>query len=215
MLREIGQGTMDCVVRSSSPDGLAAIRRPGCAAAICERSPLRDFQSWINELAPDHLPRTRLILRAEMVCDALAEIADVCGTPAGRERDVLVDDVSALSAIFADVMRCDFLRLRLEMTSASEELDFHVNDGMAQLICTYRGIGTQYGVSNDGGNPCSFSTVPTSSPMILRGAHWPETPMSGLLYRAPRVADTQGARLELTLDPVFEPEKEPHRHFLH
>jgi len=54
----IGVGITD------QPEGLAAICRPGCAAAIWEREAQPAFQNWINDLPTDQLPKTRMILRA-------------------------------------------------------------------------------------------------------------------------------------------------------
>ena len=215
-LREIERKAQDeVVVRSNAPDGLLAIRQPGCAAAIWERRPLSKFQGWIDDLSPENLPQSRVILRADVVCDALTNVAHTCGTPECPHRDLLIDDISALAAIFADIMRCDYLRLRLGETSSAAHRHFHVARGSARLICTYRGAGTQYGVSLNGSDPARIDTVPTCSPIILRGAHWPEVPISGLLHRAPPSNNPEEHRLVLVLDPVLDPANEPDRQFVH
>ena len=213
------QGNLDVisngVVSASTPEGLSAIRRSGCAAAIWKRRPLPRFQSWIDGLAPRHLPGSRIILRAEAVCEAFANITRASGMPESPERDLLVDDASALAAIFADIMRVDYLRVRLDVVSGNACRKFHIDAVTARLICTYRGTGTQYGVSTDGGEPCSVQTVPTGSPIILRGTRWPEVPISGLLHRSPPIEGTGETRLVLVLDPVDDPTEEPDRYFMH
>lgn len=215
----LAQGALDAsdtgIVNANTPDGLSAIRRPGCAAVIWERRPLPRFQTWIDSLAPELLPIARIILRPGFVCEALVNITRACGLSEGPERDLLIDDISALAAIFADVMRVDYLRLRLDVINNHACRKFHINAVPARLVCTYRGTGTQYGISTDGNHPCHISTVPTGSPIILRGTRWPETPVSGLLHRSPPIEGTGATRLVLVLDPVDDPAKEPRRHFMH
>ncbi|MEO1250343.1 MAG: DUF1826 domain-containing protein, partial [Pseudomonadota bacterium] len=52
---------------TDTPEGLSVFRRPGCAAALWRRQPLPSFQSWIDALEPDRLPRARVTLRPDHV----------------------------------------------------------------------------------------------------------------------------------------------------
>ena len=215
LVQEIERGDDNSIAHASTPDGLSAIRQPECAAAIWKRSPLPRFQTWIDSLAPEHLPKARIILRPDLVCEALLNITRTCGTPEDPERDLLVEDASALAAIFADIMCADYLRLRLDVTSGNACRKFHIDAVTARLICTYRGTGTQYGISKNGGEPARILAAPTGSPIVLRGARWPETPLSNLVHRSPPIKGTGETRLVLVLDPVDEPAIEPNRHFMH
>lgn len=198
----IGAGVAD------TPEGLSAIHRPGCAAAIWRRQPLPGFQPWIDTLGPDVLPTARVILRPDTVREAAAEICDASGTPAGPQRDRLVDDIAALADIFAGLMRARWLRLRLDVVTTNACRRFHLDAVTARLVCTYRGTGTQYGISTDGGAPQRIFTVPTGAPFVLRGTLWPERPRSGLLHRSPPIEGTGQTRLVLVLDPIDDPEDE-------
>ncbi|MBT9386615.1 DUF1826 domain-containing protein [Pseudooceanicola sp. CBS1P-1] len=204
-----------CIAVGSSPEALAAIHRPGAAAALWERSPLSRFQHWIDSLPPEQLPRARVILRPKAVCDALIEITRFCGTPEGPENNMLIEDASALALIFSDVMNCPYLQLRLDVVQTNACRKFHVDAVTARLICTYRGTGTQYGISGDGSDPTKVMTVPTGSPVILRGTRWPEAPLSGLLHRSPPIAGTGETRLLLVLDPVEDPAQASEVAYLH
>ncbi|WP_111732156.1 DUF1826 domain-containing protein [Roseovarius amoyensis] len=199
----------------ATPDGLSAIRRADCAGAIWERQPLPRLRRWIDNLAPDQLPRARVVLPEDRVCDALMDITNACGTPKGLERDLLISDVSTLAAIFANVMRVSYLRLRLDVVCSNACRKFHIDAVTARLVCTYRGTGTQYGFAGKGREPDHIFTVPTGSPIVLRGTRWPETPVSGLLHRSPPIEGTGETRLVLVLDPVTDPDEETDRHFLH
>ena len=198
----IGVGVAD------TPEGLSAIHRPDCAAAIWRRQPLSSFQDWVDRLDPAHLPRARSILRPDAVRDAVTAICETVGTPQDAERTRFVDDVAALADIFAGLMNAPFLRLRLDVVTTNACRKFHIDAVTARLICTYRGTGTQYGISADGAGPKRVFTAPTGAPILLRGTLWPESPRSGLLHRSPPIEGTGETRLVLVLDPIYDPEDE-------
>ncbi|KPQ13316.1 MAG: Protein of unknown function (DUF1826) [Rhodobacteraceae bacterium HLUCCO18] len=208
LVREVVRDAAIGVGVADTPEGLSALHRPGCAAAIWRRQPLPGFQSWINRLDPDVLPRARVILRPEAVRNAASEACDASGTPVGPERDRLVDDIAALADIFAGLMRASWLRLRLDAVSTNACRRFHIDAVTARLVCTYCGTGTQYGISTDGAEPRRIFTVPTGAPLLLRGTLWPERPRSGLMHRSPPIEGTGETRLVLVLDPVDDPEEE-------
>ena len=206
LVREIIRDAAIGVGVADNPSGLTAIHHPGCAAAIWRRQPTSAFQSWIDGLDPKLLPSARVIVRPDGVRDAAAAICDTSGTPLCLERDRLVDDIAALSDIFAGLMRARWLRLRLDPVTTNACRRFHIDAVTARLICTYRGTGTQYGISTDGAQPARIFTVPTGAPIVLRGTLWPEQPRSGLLHRSPPIEGTGETRLLLVLDPIDDPE---------
>lgn len=200
---------------AGAPEGLSAIHDPGCAAAIWERAPLPSFQSWIDALEPELLPKARVTLRPEDVRDAAHQICEACGTPDCDERAMLIDDAAALADLFAELMRAPCLRLRFDVIKTNSCRKFHMDAVTARLVCTYRGTGTQYGVSTDGTEPGDIFTVPTGAPILLRGKLWPESPASGLLHRSPPIEGTGETRLVLVLDSIGDPANEPDREIVH
>jgi hypothetical protein len=207
-IRDVSENTDSVVATSDTPEGLSGIRRPGCAAAIWRRQPLSSFQSWIDALEPDELPRARVILRPADIQEAVRKICDSSGTPDGPERRRLIEDTAALAQIFAGLMGAKYLRLRLDVVTTNACRKFHIDAVTARLVCTYRGPGTQYGISSDGAEPHHIITVPTGAPILLRGTRWPERPRSGLLHRSPPIEGTGITRAALVLDPVDNPEDE-------
>ena len=135
------------------------------------------------------------------------QICEVSGTPDCRERERLVDDASALADNFAGLVPAPFLRLRFDVVTTNACRKFHIDAVRARLICTYRGTGTQYGISIDGAEPQRVFTAPTGAPILLRGTLWPERSKYGLLHRSPPIEGTGETRLALVLDPVFDPEE--------
>lgn len=193
---------------ASSPEELSLIQQQHCAAAIWQRHPLPTFQRWIDELDPDLLPCARLITRPDRIPDAVREVCDSTGTPDCAERNRLIDDVGALASIFAGLMRPPWLRLRFDVVDTNACRKFHVDAVTARLICTYRGTGTEYGTGQNQEDPKRIFTVPTGSPILLRGSLWPEQPASGLLHRSPPIEGTGETRLLLVLDPVSDSQDE-------
>lgn len=170
---------------------------------------MRSFQTWINKLDIEHLPTGRTNLRPDAVRDVTQQLCNASKTPHCAERGRLVDDIAALAEIFASTMRAKWLRMRLDVVQTNACRKFHIDAVTARLVCTYRGMGTQYGVSVEGAEPSRVVTVPTSSPILLRGTLWPENPKSGLLHRSPPIEGTGETRLLLVLDTVDDPESEP------
>ncbi len=189
-----------------TPDALAAIHRPDCAAAIWRRQPVAGFSDWINGLEPEQLPRARMILRPEGVRAALWQLCESAGTPDCDFRHMLVEDAAALAAIFSGLMDATYLRVRLDVVTTNACRRFHVDAITARLVCTYRGSGTQYGRGGQGRDPERIFAVPACTPILLRGTHWPEFPRAGLLHRSPPIEGSGETRLLLVLDPVDDPE---------
>jgi len=203
----------DSVGVAEAPEGLSAIHHPGCAAAIWWRNPLPSFQSWIDALEPEHLPEARMILRPEDVRDAAFQICEACRIPECEERGMLIDDAAALADLLAGVMSVSYVRLRFDVVTTDACRKFHIDTVTARLVCTYRGTGTQYGISTDGTDPERIFTVPTGVPILLRGTLWPEHPTSGLLHRSPPIAGAGETRLVLVLDPISDPDNEADQEF--
>lgn len=203
------------VAVAETPEDLSGLLRPDCPAIVWDREPLARFQQWIDDLAPGQLPRTRTILRTADVREATAKVCELCGTPDCAERSLLIDDVAALAHIFAGLMHAPYLQLRLDVVTTNACRKFHIDAVTARFVCTYRGMGTQYALATDTAEQGRISTVPTGSPILLRGTLWPEKPNAGLLHRSPPIEGTGETRLLLVLDPVCDPDEHPDRHLIH
>lgn len=179
------------------------------AATILRRAMPAAVHSWLEGLDPEKLPRGRVILQPNAVEKTLTHLGDIYGLPPGSERDWLYADIASLADAFAGLMSARFLRLRLDVVTTNACRRFHVDAITARLVCTYRGTGTQYGISVDGTDPSEVSTVSTGCPILLRGTQWPAKPDAGLLHRSPPIEGTGEARLVLVLDAVDDPDSEP------
>lgn len=190
------------VYASSSIEGLSLIHNPGCAAAIWERTPEQGFQTWIASLNESKLPQARVTLPLETLPTTIRDIFDDCETSNCTQRDTLIKDTINLAESFAKIMSVSHVQLRFDIIRNNACRKFHVDAIKARLICTYLGTGTQYGISKNNTDPQEIFTLPTGSPMILRGSLWPETPKSGLLHRSPPIEGKTETRLLLVIDPI-------------
>lgn len=190
---------------ADTPEGLDRIDVPGCAAVIWRRSMPPGVRAWLDGLDPAALPSTRTILRPDAVHGALGPMFDAACLPDGDARRWLRSDIADLAARFARLMRASQVRLRLQAVTTNACPRFHIDAVRARLICTYRGPGTQYGISNDGEEPRRVFQVATGAPVVLRGSACPMAPPSGLLHRSPPIAGSGETRFVLVLDPVDDP----------
>ncbi|MEL6620569.1 MAG: DUF1826 domain-containing protein [Pseudomonadota bacterium] len=197
------------VAVADKPDDLAAFLKPGCAAAIWRRQPDHAFQDWIDSLDPATLPAGRVVVRPDTVKAAMADLCEAAGTPPCPERTYLISDIAALAHMFGTLMQSPYLRLRLQPVTNNACRRFHIDAITARLVCTYRGTGTQYGISTHGADPARVFSVATGAPILLRGTLWPQDPPSGLVHRSPPIEGTGETRLVLVLDPANSAEGDP------
>ena len=190
-------------------DGLHVIRQPLVPAVIWRRAPLSKFQTWIDSLSHEELPSARIALPLNKFQEVLTEVMQVSATPACVQREMLIDDITALANVFAEINQTKFLRLRLEVINTNKCSKFHIDAVTTRLVCTYRGPGTQYCFSADEFDPSNICNVPTSSPIVMRGTLWPTEKRSDFLHRSPPIDGSGKTRLLLVLDPINDPKIEP------
>lgn len=205
--RTVGDAAIG-IEMADDPAALSVFLQPGCAAAIWRRQPPPEVQSWLDGIDGEALPRARVILPPHAVGEAVQHLFDIANLPDGTERAWLQKDIVGLADIFSDLMNARYLRLRLDAVTTNACRKFHIDAVTARLVCTYRGTGTQYGISTEGHEPRRVFTTQTGAPIVLRGTLWPAEPSSGLLHRSPPIEGTGETRLVLVLDPVDDPEDE-------
>ena len=204
MMQDVYQSAGNGVALARKAEDFNLLTKPECAAAIWQWAPAPAFQTWINGLNPENLPSIRLILKPEAVLTTLSKLCDTLSIPDRPHRRRLIEDIGALSYLFCDLMCAPYMRLRLERITSNACHKFHMDAVTARLVCTYRGTGTQFGISHDGGEPEPIFTAPTGTPILLRGTLLPEEPRSGLLHRSPPIEGSGETRLVLVLDPIYE-----------
>ncbi|WP_227268161.1 DUF1826 domain-containing protein [Roseobacter weihaiensis] len=145
MLRDAAIG----VAVADRPENLTAFRRPGCVAAIWRQRPESGFQSWVDALAPANLPKGRFVLRPDAIRHALIQLCEIADTPKESKRERLIDNATTLAHVFVRLMNAQYLLLRLQAITTNACRKLHIDEITVRLVCTYRGQGTQYGISTD------------------------------------------------------------------
>lgn len=197
------------------PEGLATIYRKSCAATIWERTPSPRFQDWIDGIPAETLPRIRTTLQPGAVRRAMYEICQISKMEDTKERQMLVDDVSAMAHIFADLTEAPFLRLQMTVMDADTHSQLLSCAGSFRLVCTYRGADLEYSTTVKGNGVQAIRTVKTGSPVLLRGGHWSSTSRAGLKSQFAPASETGDIRLVLCLDPVIAQETEAEKRTIH
>lgn len=199
----------DGICAGRNPEALERIEAPGVSVAVWNRRPLRSFQEWIDSLPVDRLPEMRAVTTPDLVETLVEAACSIARTPECVERERLIGDVAALADILHSVTRAPYVRVRMERVSDNACKKFHQDYVTARLICTYRGTGTQYGESRDGGEPSQVRMLPTGVPAIFRGRLWPARQGAPVLHRSPPISGTGEVRSLLVLDPITDSEVGP------
>ncbi|BAI71118.1 hypothetical protein AZL_004800 [Azospirillum sp. B510] len=134
--------------------------------------------------------------------------------PPRRIDGPLLHDIIHLLRVYAGIVGCTAVRLRLESLSGDGCRFFHVDHVGLRLLCTYHGAGTQWvpdealtrsalGQGDNGAvlsDPGRVQSLRTGHVALLKGEGWPGNRGRGLVHRSPP-ADPSGApRLLLCLD---------------
>ena len=147
---------------ATQPAGVSSVSDPklfdsfndtDCSAAIWARDVPLDKQAWINELERTVLPTGRVIIPTNLVTETVTNLFDISGLPPGPNRTWFERDITSLATIFSEVVKSKYLRLRFNVVETCMCPKFHIDSITARLICTYRGLGTQYGISERGEDP--------------------------------------------------------------
>ena len=166
-----------------------------------------NIQDWLNKVDPKLIPSFRQIFHKNEINKNINKIFKN-SLIKQKETEWLVQDIIKLSRLFSNLMKVDYLRLRMEVVSTNSCRKFHIDAVKSRLICTYRGQGTQYGLSMDGNDQEQFKTTPTSSPILLRGTLWVEDKLKMILHRSPPIEGTGETRFVFVIDPIFDLENE-------
>jgi hypothetical protein len=190
----------------ADPEAMIGIGEPGIAAVLWERPLDPAFAAWLDALPPERLPRLRAAMPHPRAREAVRTACESAGTPEGKERERLIDDIGALAQIFARVSGHPMVKIRLDVVQTDSCRKFHIDNIRLRLLCTYRGAGTEYGVAPRGETPERIERVQRATAALFRGRRWPGE-ATGMVHRSPPIAGTGETRLLLVIDPC-EPDDE-------
>ena len=172
------------------------------AGVIWRRRMQRGMQSWLDTLPVDQLPTGRIVLPVSQVRSAVTELMNISEMPDCAERKLLLDDICLLAHEFDELFAPAYLRLRFDVVTTNKCPKFHIDHVAARLLCTYRGVGTEYSFLDDQKRPAEIFTTPNCAAIVLRGAKWPTDRANNLVHRSPEINDVNETRLLLVIDLV-------------
>jgi len=140
------------------------------------------------------------------------------------ERQALVNDIALLVALYGDLLGCEHVALRLEVTNQAMCPRFHVDRTGIRLLCTWRGPGTQWledayadrrklehgvlGIGDERSGPVlspeGIRQVPPHAIALLKGSLWQGNAGRGVIHRSPALPSEMAPRVLLTLDAVWD-----------
>ncbi|WP_377811409.1 DUF1826 domain-containing protein (plasmid) [Azospirillum sp. A29] len=195
--------------RCRTANALSVIRRSDVNLAVWHRRLPAGISGQCAQLAEQDWPSFQLATTSDEVTADLA-----AALPSRWNAGPLFDDIVHLVTVYAGILGCTAIRLRLDSMSGDGCRFFHVDHVGLRLLCTYRGAGTQWlpdGAvtrpalgrgDNDAvlSDPRRIRMLHAGHVALLKGEAWPGNRGRGLVHRSPP-ADPSGARrLLLCLD---------------
>ena len=143
--------------------------------------------------------------------------------PAHTGQEAFVADLNQLVGIFADLLDCPSVGLRLEVVNRAMCPRFHVDHVGIRLLCTYRSPATEWledacadrsklgpappDVSDENSgvilNPAGIHRATPYAIVLLKGSRWQGNEGSGIIHRSPIVPSNTAPRVLLALDALW------------
>ena len=149
-------------------EGLARLLDSSTAGVIWRRRMQDGMQSWLNTLSVDQLPAGRIILPVSKVRSAVTELMNISEMPDCAQRRLLLDDIFLLAHEFNKLCAAPYFRLRFDVITTNECPKFHIDHVAARLLCTYRGVGTEYSFLDGQKRPAEIFPTPNCAAIVLR-----------------------------------------------
>ena len=182
--------------------GLARLFDGHTAGVIWRRRMQEGMLSWLDTLPVDQLPTGHIILPVSKVRSAVTELMNISEMRDCAERQLLLDDICMLAHEFNKLCTSSYLRLRFDVVTTNKCPKFHIDHVAARLLCTYRGVGTEYSFLDDQKRPAEIFPTPNCAAIVLRGTKWPTDCANNLVHRSPEINDVSETRLLFVIDPV-------------
>ncbi len=204
------------VVRAETLADLTQIFAPGVNLCLCPQAPDPLLTAYLTA----HAGRRHAGVRVVQAATRLWSAQD---WPAAPGRDRLEDRVNFLIALYADLIGCPAVGLRIEILTRAMCPRFHTDRCGIRLLCTLRGPGTEWLASRcadrsrlgpgGGGlddaesglilDPAGIGQVPTGAIALLKGTLWPGG-NGGIIHRSPAVPEALAPRVVLALDAIWD-----------
>jgi len=202
---------------STSVGGLVRIFDPGVQIAWFDRAPIPAIAEYLHAVAPG------LVSGRSRVVYADADLPDL-ELPDHQGKEALLSEIGWLTRVYTDLLGCPSAALRIEVLERPMCPRFHVDRTGIRLVCTLRGPGTEWlhdgwadrsrlgpgsrGLADEDSGlmlpGAEVGSIPTFAVGLLKGSLWQGNGGRGAIHRSPQVAPSEGPRVMLSLDAIWE-----------
>lgn len=185
---------------------LAWIYEPGVQGVRLRRSPDPRIVTEVEQLSREGRIGSGIRTRIDA-----GSLAIGCGPAGLPPAPALVADIAHLAELYADLIGCPVLGLRVEVLDRAMCPRFHVDAVGIRLLCTYRGPGTEWArreVLAHRDTPQAQHALGSADPfdaLILKGSAWPGNEAAGAVHRSPSPQGGPLPRLLLSIDAIWAP----------
>lgn len=179
---------------SPEPEGLTGIFQPDVNLAVWQRilsAPLTDYAHFLLHNLP--LPLQQMLPVSAIAADTGKQLPD------GPGKAAFIADLVQVAEMFACLMDCPQLGLRLRVLDQPMCPRFHSDHLVCRLVCTYTGPATEWHAG-----PVTAAEparqLQSGDVALLKGSGWEDSACYAISHRSPA---SPARRLLLTLDPVF------------
>ncbi|MGF1547717.1 MAG: DUF1826 domain-containing protein [Thiotrichales bacterium] len=207
------------VVEVARVADLTTIFDPAVQVCWFARTPDSALTEYLAQAAA--AGRLRGSERRVVTTDRAPEFAGLPALPGAAD---LQRDAAWLAEIYAALLGCPALGLRLEVLERAMCPRFHVDRVGIRMLCTYRGPGTEWldercadrrwlGQAGHGKgdaesglilDPAGIGRAPPFAVVLLKGALWQGNTGRGAIHRSPAVAAGEAPRVVLALDAIWQ-----------
>lgn len=187
---------------------------------LIERQPKNEITSYLQQVSTRLGNGFRHILRP---ADASQETLDqALRLPEATGKSALLADISLLVNLYADLLDCPQVAIRLEVLQHAMCPRFHIDRTGIRLLCTYVGPGTEWleeGFCHRDALKHTYATldafhsdlilhpqgVRQASPhalVLLKGSRWQGNDHAGVIHRSPEIQPGT-TRVVLALDAIW------------
>lgn len=179
---------------SQEPDGLTTIFQPDVNLAVWQRHVSSHLHSYAHQL------QTQLTLPLQCML-SLSDIPHELSNalPEGEGRDLFIADISQLAEMFACLMDCNEIGLRLRVLDKPMCPKFHTDHLVCRLVSSYTGPATEWHAGPVDA-PMPTQQLQCGDVALLKGSGWENSGCYAISHRSPAATNK---RLLLTMDPVW------------
>ncbi|MFQ6334538.1 DUF1826 domain-containing protein [Methylophilus sp. 3sh_L] len=202
---------------SFDPMQMLTIFEPAQQLCRIPRAPQTEISDYLQQVALKIAPGLRNVVSlTQPLAPQLEGLL-----PAQLGREAFIQEVEQLVMVFAELLDCQTVGLRLEVLQKAMCPQFHVDHTGIRLLCTYLGPGTEWleeafadrrylnNRSADNSHQRAGVVIDTRGIrqadsfdiVLLKGSRWQNNTTGGAIHRSPAVPDGQ-VRVVLALDAM-------------